>query len=124
VASPLPGARTAALKATDHPLARGAGGELVWSQSAQEGLLKLNGLAEVDLKRGVYQLWIFDEARDNRYPVDGGTFTIDPADGTVMIRVKARLPDDRPTLFAVTLGPPGGVVVSDRQRLLLTAAYP
>jgi anti-sigma-K factor RskA len=108
--------------ASEHPLARGAGGELVWSGDRQEGFLVLRGLAEVEPSRGVYQLWIFDDTRDPRFPIDGGTFTISDARSSTVVPIRANLPVRQPTLFAVTLEPPGGVVVSDRKRLLLTAS--
>jgi len=121
---PLGSSPTARLVATAHPLARGAGGAVVWDEGRQEGALRLEGLAPVDPRSGCYQLWIFDASRDERYPVDGGMFTVSQAAGDQVIPVRPRVPVRRPTLFAVTLEPPGGVVVSDRERLLLTAPWP
>ena len=121
---PEPAGWTASLKAGDHPLALGATGRVTWDQAAQSGLLKIRGLARVDPGKGVYQLWIFDADRDPRYPVDGGTFAVADASATTAVPVRARLDVGRPKLFAVTLEPPGGVVVSDRQRIMLTASYP
>lgn len=115
---------TAALRPSDHPLAQGAGGELVWDQATQQGRLRLLGLAGVEPRQGVYQLWIFDARRDPRYPVDGGTFTVADPSRPTEVPIRARLAVAEPTLFAITLEPPGGVVVSDRQRIMLTAAYP
>lgn len=108
-------------KATAHPLAQGASGDLVWSQDRQSGYLKLTGLAPIDPSRGAYQLWIFDEARDTRYPVDGGVFTIAEGSKPVVVEIHIPLHVNRPGLFAVTLEPAGGVVVSDRTRILMTA---
>ena len=113
---------TRTLAATSHPLARGAGGTLTWDGDRQEGFLKVQGLAEVEPSQGVYQLWIFDESRDERFPVDGGTFAVKDSKATTVVPVRPSLKVRRPTLFAVTLEPPGGVVVSDRKRLLLTAS--
>ncbi|WP_435011091.1 anti-sigma factor domain-containing protein [Tundrisphaera lichenicola] len=110
---------TFGLKATDHPLAAGASGEMVWSQDAQQGYLKLVGLAAVDPSRGAYQLWIFDDRRDPRYPIDGGAFTIGDGKAPTVVPVRPLLHVGRPSLFAITLEPPGGVVVSDRRRILL-----
>lgn len=115
-------ARPITLEATEHPLARGAGGELVWSDARQEGYLRLEGLAEVDPRRGAYQLWIFDRDRDRRYPVDGGLFTVSDAGRPTVVPIRAAVPVREPFLFAVTLEPPGGVVVSDRKRIMLTGA--
>jgi anti-sigma-K factor RskA len=107
---------------TEHPLAAGASGEVVWSGDRQEGFLVIRGLAEVEPASGTYQLWIFDDSRDARFPIDGGMFTIRDAALATHVPIRATLPVRQPTLFAVTLEPPGGVVVSDRKRLLLTAA--
>jgi hypothetical protein len=85
--------------------------------------MRIEGLPPASPGRGVYQLWIFDRRRDDRYPVDGGTFAIPETGGPAVIPIRAALPVAEPTLFAVTLEPPGGVVVSDRKRILLTAEW-
>lgn len=118
----LAGIKPISFSRTDHPLARGGAGSLVWSGSLQEGYLTVRGLAETNPRRGVYQLWIFDATRDDRFPIDGGTFTVTDPRATTTIPIRPRLEVREPTLFAVTLEPPGGVVVSDRKRLLLTAS--
>lgn len=68
-----------------------------------------------------YQLWIFDRNQDEKTPIDGGVFDI-PSDSEVVVPIRAALKVREPYLFAVTVEKPGGVVVSDRQRLILTAA--
>ena len=122
-ADPFRSGRSAPLLASAHPLASGAGGILAWDQGRQEGALRVEGLAPVDPATGCYQLWIFDADRDARYPVDGGTFTVARGGPSRAVAVRPRVAVRRPTLFAVTLEPPGGVVVSDRARVLLTAAW-
>ena len=117
----LAGVPVRTLGATDHPLARGGHGDLVWSAERQEGYLTVEGLSEVEPDRGVYQLWIFDASRDERFPVDGGTFTVGNAKAKTVVPIRPSIPVRRPTLFAITLEPPGGVVVSDRKRIVLTA---
>jgi anti-sigma-K factor RskA len=107
--------------ATDDPAARGAGGDVVWSNARQQGWLRLRGLAVNDPTREQYQLWIFDATRDERHPVDGGVFDVDSATGDVLVPIRAAVPVAEPTLFAVTVERPGGVVVSSRERLPLLA---
>jgi anti-sigma-K factor RskA len=99
-----------------------AEGDVVWSNREQAGVMRFRGLAANDPTQSQYQLWIFDAERDERYPVDGGVFDV-PADGggEVLVPIRARLPIDEPTLFAITVERPGGVVVSDRSRLPLLA---
>jgi len=96
-------------------------GEVAWSGSMQRGVLRLAGLAVNAPDDAQYQLWIFDEARDARYPVDGGVFDIPTGEGVVEIPVEPAIPVDSPTLFAVTVERPGGVVVSDRSRIATLA---
>lgn len=67
-----------------------------------------------------------DEAR-RACPVDGGVFEInaaraDAATGEVIVPVTAKLRVRGPTLFAVTVEKPGGVVVSPRERAALVAS--
>lgn len=109
-------------KATDDSAATGAGGDVVWSPSQQRGFMRFTGLRSNDASQTRYQLWIFDQKRDDRYPVDGGVFDIDAATGDIIIPIEAKLPVLDPSLFAVTVEDPNGVVVSNRERIVLTAA--
>lgn len=85
-------------------------GDVVWSQSRQQGYLRLAGLPVNDPARAQYQLWIVDPARDS-HPVDGGVFDVGSR-GEVVIPIQAKLPVSSPKAFAITLEKPGGVVVS------------
>jgi anti-sigma-K factor RskA len=98
-------------------LAPGASGDVAWSQALQQGVLRIQGLPANDPEREQFQLWIFDE--DQQHPVDGGVFDVSGAE--VLIPIDAKLRVARPTLFAVTREKPGGVVVSDQQRIVLVA---
>jgi hypothetical protein len=102
--------------------AGGGPGDVVWDRRAQRGFLLLRGFVPNDPARARYQLWIFDGARDDRYPVDGGVFDVPAGRDEVIIPVKAALPVTRPTGFAVTVERPGGAVVSTREKLVAYAA--
>ena len=91
------------------------------SPGTQKGFMRFVGLAVNDPKQLQYQLWIFDKHRDQAFPVDGGVFDITPS-GEVIVPISAKLPVGEPTLFAVTVEKPGGVVVSKRERIVVTAA--
>lgn len=106
--------------ASTDPAATAATGEVIWDAAHQRGVLRIRGLVPNDPRLAQYQLWIIDAERDARYPVDGGVFDVD-SNGEVLIPVTARLAVGRPTLFAITLEKPGGVVVSTRERLVLAA---
>jgi len=95
---------------------------VVWSTRAQRGVMRLVGLKSNDARRWQYQLWIFDKARDQRYPVDGGVFDVPAGATEVFVSINARVPVGDAVMFAVTVEAPGGVVVSTRERVALLAA--
>ena len=102
-------------------LPAGVEGEVVWHGELQQGYLTLSGLAPSTGTGHQYQLWIFDGARDDRYPVDGGVFDVPEGAGAVTVPVRPVLRISRPAAFAVTLERSGGVVVSDRSHLVALA---
>lgn len=110
-------------KATADPSATGAAGDVVWHGGAQRGFMRFTGLAPNDPAKVQYQLWIFDGERDDRFPVDGGVFNVGP-EGEIVVPIEAKLHVSKPTLFAITVEKPGGVVVSKRERIVLTASPP
>ncbi len=109
--------------ATADPNGKGATGDVVWSKAQQIGYMRFVGLTPNDAKRIQYQLWIFDKERDQAFPVDGGVFDVSST-GEVIVPIRAKLAVDEPVLFAVTIEAPGGVVVSKRERIVVTAAPP
>jgi hypothetical protein len=113
--------KTLAWTATKDAAAAGASGDVVWSPSQQKGYMRFVGLAPNDPTKTQYQLWIFDKTRDDKFPVDGGVFDVTAA-GEVIVPISAKLAVVDPTLFAVTVEAPGGVVVSKRERIVVTAA--
>ena len=117
------GARTVRIPwtATGDPAASAASGDVVWSTSLQTGFMRFVGLETNDPTVFQYQLWIFDRTRDERYPVDGGVFDVGPG-GEVLVRIDPGVEVRDPTLFAITVERPGGVVVSDRERIVLVAS--
>jgi hypothetical protein len=114
-------ATTLAWQATGDPAAASASGDVVWSPSQQRGYLRFRGLAPNDPRVSQYQLWIFDRQRDEKFPVDGGVFDV-TSTGEVIVPISAKLRVGGAALFAVTVEAPGGVVVSKRERIVVTAA--
>ncbi|HEX4451750.1 MAG TPA: anti-sigma factor [Kofleriaceae bacterium] len=114
-------AKPIAWLATADPNAKGASGDVVWSTAQQRGYMRFVGLAANDPRQFQYQLWIFDKARDDTYPVDGGVFDVSST-GEVIVTISPKLHVTDATLFAVTVERPGGVVVSKRERIVVTAA--
>jgi anti-sigma-K factor RskA len=108
--------------ATSEPAAQGAKGDVVWDPETQQGYVRFSGLAPNDPRKQQYQLWIFDAARGDKYPVDGGIFDIPPnAQGEIVVPIQARLPVRDAAMFAVTLERAGGVVVSEREHIVVLA---
>jgi len=93
-------------------------GDVVWSTQAQEGYMRFQGLPVNNPQFNQYQLWIFDEKRE-KHPVDGGVF--DALEGELIIPIREKLQVYSPTMFAVTLEQPGGVVVSDKEHIVAIA---
>ncbi len=106
-------------QATKDSSATAASGDLVWDNRSQEGYMRIEGLAANDPTVEQYQLWIFDETQNQ--PIDGGVFNIPAGTDPVVIPISAKISVNKPTLFAVTVEKPGGVVVSDRERIVLAA---
>jgi len=97
----------------------GVDGDVVWSNAAQEGYMRLSGIPVNDPGEQQYQLWIVDPARDDE-PVDGGVFDVG-ASGELIIPIDAKLRVVEPAAFALTLEKPGGVVVSAGPLLVVAA---
>jgi len=86
-------------------------GDVVWSDAKQEGYLRLRGLPMNDKAKQQYQLWIFDKTQSNKTPISGGVFDVSDT-GEVIVPIKAMLKAQNPTMFAVTVEKPGGVMVT------------
>jgi hypothetical protein len=96
-------------------------GQIVWSDSEQQGYMRFTGLAANDAESEQYQLWIFDREQDDAHPIDGGVFNIPAGASEVVIPIDAKISVSEAWQFAITVEKPGGVVVSDRSRLPLLA---
>jgi hypothetical protein len=94
------------------------GGDVVWSVADQRGYLRLRALPPNDPRKMQYQLWIFDKDQDERYPVDGGVFNV-TGNGEVIVPIHAPIAVRGPVMFAITEEKPGGVVVSNREKIVL-----
>ena len=108
---------------TGDPAGASASGDVVWSSQRQEGYMRFSNLEPNNPSVAQYQLWIFDPTRADweAKPVDGGVFDV-TADGQVIVPIDPKLEVRESVLYAVTLEVPGGVVVSERERLVLTAS--
>lgn len=98
-----------------------ASGDVVWSPSRQRGFLRIRGLSRNDPARSQYQVWIVDGARGT--PVPGGVFDVaGDGSGDVVVPILPRGFVQGPTMFAVTVEPPGGAAGEfDRERVVARA---
>lgn len=92
-------------------------GEVVWSDSAQKGFLRLRRLPANDKTREQYQLWIVASNQNAKTPVDGGVFDVDET-GEVIVPIDAKIKVEKPAAFAITSEKPGGVVVSKQEKVV------
>ncbi|MFT5881670.1 MAG: hypothetical protein ACI9FG_000155 [Crocinitomicaceae bacterium] len=97
-------------------------GQVIWSDTLQEGYMTLTNLPANNPTAKQYQLWIVDPSRDEK-PVDGGVFDIPSGEGTVIIPIRNPLVVTNPKAFVITLEQPGGVVVS-KQEIVVALAKP
>jgi anti-sigma-K factor RskA len=119
----LPGTARLDFTATKDPAAQRASGDVVWHSGLQRGFMRIAGLLPNDPRQLQYQLWVFDAERGDTYPVDGGVFDV-TSTGEVVVPINAKLAVGKAKLFAITVERPGGVVVSKRERIVLTATTP
>ena len=119
----LPGTARVDWKITKDEAGAQASGDVVWHSGVQRGVMRFAGLAPNDPARFQYQLWIFDETRGDEPPIDGGVFDVG-ANGELLVPFAAKLRVGKAKLFAVTVEKPGGVVVSKRERIVVTATPP
>ncbi len=101
----------------------GVSGDVTWSDARNAGFMRIEGLVQNDPSVSQYQLWIFrglDPATE-AHPVSGGVFDV-AGDGEVIIPIDAQLELGRAGLFAVTVEEPGGVMVSEREQIVLVAS--
>lgn len=93
-------------------------GDVVWDADSQRGAMRFVGLQANDPGKQQYQLWIFDGDRNQAYPVDGGVFDIPQGQTEMIIPIDAKILVHDAKAFVITMEPPGGVVVSDRKRIV------
>ena len=110
------------------PEIRGVTGEVVWSDSAQKGFLKLTGMPANDPTKEQYQLWIVDGTRGLGQRISGAVFDIPKdvvaAKGEVIVPIDPQLHVNKAAVFAVTIEKTGGVWVSDMTRRAVIAMVP
>lgn len=90
-------------------------GDVIWSASAQKGVLLLTDLPAVQAAGMTYQLWVVDAMRDERYPVSAGVFAVANDKDVNVIEFKPSVRVEYATRFLITIEQAGGVMVSANQ---------
>lgn len=99
-------------------------GEIIWDSQTQQGYMKLTGFDVNNPLQKQYQLWIFDDRKfTETTPIDGGVFNV-TSSGEVLIPIKPNIKVGQAGMFAITVEPPGGVIVSKRDPLIFLAKVP
>lgn len=118
-----PDVTTIPLGAWDNPEQPSVTGDVVWSEAAQTGYLRLVGLKPNDPGVEQYQLWIVD-SRGMNQRISGALFDAnpDPTTGEVIVKIDPRIETQDAVAFALTIEKPGGVWVSDMTRRVVIGA--
>ncbi len=103
----------------DTPEVAGVKGDVVWSESKQQGYLHFENLRTNDPTVEQYQLWIID-SRGMNQRISGAIFN--GASGDVVIPIDPGIGVQGAAAFAVTIEKPGGTWVSDMTRRVVIAA--
>lgn len=96
-------------------------GDVVWHGPSQRGAMRFRGLPVNDPSQHQYQLWIVDAKRNAAHPVDGGVFNVPNGQAEVVIPIDPKVVVHEAQAFVVTVEAPGGVVVSDREQIVVLA---
>ncbi len=96
------------------PVISGVGGDAVWDEASQRGFLRFTGLPVNDPAKQQYQIWLVD-SRGLNFRINGGVFD-STSGGQIIIPVTPDLRTRDVKAVAITVEPPGGVVVSDMER--------
>lgn len=100
------------------PKVAGVGGEVVWSDTEQTGVLHFEGLPPCESGKR-YQLWIVDAERGFEQRISGAIF--DGAPGPLYVPVKPKIPVHKAAAFAVTIEEADGTWVSDMSQRVVIA---
>lgn len=100
------------------PKVAGVGGEVVWSDHEQKGVLRFCGLPPCEAGKR-YQVWIVDAERGFEQRISGAVF--DGGDGEVYVPVTPQIPVRKAQAFAVTIESADGTWVSDMSRRVVIA---
>lgn len=95
-------------------------GEIIWNNAEGTGVLKVTNL-EPAAPGASYQLWVYDQARDQRYPVSAGTIKVEAGKSQTLIPIDPSVKVSSASAFTVTLEPADGNVTATREKVVSIA---
>lgn len=102
------------------PAVQGVQGDVVWDEKAQKGFMRFVNLPVNDPSKNQYQVWLVD-SRGMNFRISGGVFN-STSTGEIIVPITPAVATRGVGAVAVTIEPPGGVIVSDMtQRVVLAA---
>lgn len=102
------------------PAVQGVQGDVVWDEAGQKGFMRFVNLPVNDPKKNQYQVWLVD-SRGMSFRISGGVFN-STSTGEIIVPITPAVATRGVGAVAVTIEPPGGVIVSDMtQRVVLAA---
>ncbi len=102
----------------DNPTVADVTGQVRFSVKTQQGCMQFANLPRLEKGKNVYQLWVLDADRQGP-PVDGGIFEVTDKSVDSQFAFTPKLNVTNPVVFAITREPPGGVVTSANQPIIV-----
>ncbi len=96
-------------------------GDVIWSGDSQKGMLHLTSLAAITTPGDVYQLWVVDALRDEKFPVSGGTFRVSESESVTLVPFTPAVKVSYASRFLITIERNGGVVVTSGEDVTAVA---
>ncbi len=96
-------------------------GDVIWSGDSQKGMLHLTSLAPIATQGDVYQLWVVDALRDEKFPVSAGTFRVSATEPVTLVPFTPAVKVGYASRFMITIERNGGVVVTSGEDVTAVA---
>jgi hypothetical protein len=94
-------------------------GEVIWNRTDGTGVVRIGGLTpDITATGQKLQLWVFDSARGQRHPINGGLIPLTPGQTEVLVPLDPSMPVTDAAAFVVTLESEQGSIVAERDRML------
>lgn len=93
-------------------------GQVYWNRKESSGVVRISNLRAEQVAGKNLQLWVFDSARGQKYPVSGGIVPVKAGQTDILVPLDPSLSISDAAAFVVTLESPGGSIVADRDNMV------